>query len=296
MKKLLIVALVAGAFISNGCKKASTDPTAPAPNPYASITVPTVQEAFVGDITAQWCEWCGLWGIPTFENAVSADSTRISAISIHASSSSDLFYNQTAQQFYNYWTASCPSAQIFNGWPNLQSNWFNYQTNVSGFQNAVQSTTASSATPACGIGISQSISGTTMTIMTRTKFFTAQNAGQYNLAIYITEDKIPGSQNIENAAHTGMAYFNIIYNHILRMSVAGTDYTGIQLNTGGGAINANQEFDKTFTATLGYNFAFGGVNYSWTPVNANLNVVAVVYQVSNGMPVAVLNSHTLYHN
>ena len=128
-----------------------------------------------------------------------------------------------------------------------------------------------------------------MTIMTRTKFFTAQNAGQYNLAIYITEDKIPGSQNEWNTAMTATYFRNVIYDHILRMSVAGTDYTGAQLING--AVSANQEFDNTFTATLGYSVA----GYTWTPVNANLNVVAVVYQVSNGLPVAVLNSHTLYH-
>ena len=108
-----------------------------------------------------------------------------------------------------------------------------------------------------------------MTVKTKTVFF-SEGSGEYNVAVYLTEDGIVAKQNMNTEDH---------HNHVLRAAGDGKTW-GKQVATG--TVVKGSKFDGTYTINL---------ESSWK--QANLHVVGVIYKMQNGKPVTFVNTNSL---
>ena len=130
--------------------------------------------------------------------------------------------------------------------------------------------------PICGVGVKQSISGTTMTIKTKAVFYADAPADNYNMAVYIVENGIVHPQ----ADATGEPA-DFVHNHVLRGAGNDKIYGELISST---AIRKGQKFENTFSLSLKPQIATN------VPLNAaNLHVIAVVYKMGKDKPVDALN-------
>ncbi len=263
MKKLLsILALISIVFWS--CDKGTDDDPQP-DDPFAKITVPTKQEAYVLLTTATWCGYCGDWGIPTFDGAFaganSIDSTRINGMALHYSSTDPMYLEMSK---------TMKDAFGIGGPPNLWIEFNNaYNLQPSGWENAIK-TRQLQPNPSCGIGLDVKKEGSTFTIYAKVKFFSALS-GTYNIAVYVAENDIVSNQAGSSAGA------NHHHKMVLRGEATANTPWGTQMFNGA----SPGEYTKKFT-------------YSPMPgINAgNLKFVAVVYEMNQGIPVSSPNSNT----
>lgn len=263
MKKELLLLLLLPLVIFS-CKK---DEEEIVPNPYDNITVSQTQEAFVLLTTATWCGYCGEWGIPTFEDAFAGtdgiDATRVNGFALHFSTSDVMFedMSQTIKTQYG-----------IGGPPNLWIEFNNaYNLMPSSWKNAIK-TRQSQTAVSCGVGMYVETSGTTFTVYVKSKFFSTLS-GTYNLAVYAIENGIvsPQSHNIDGTIN------DYVHQRVLRTEITAGSPWGTQLFNGSSAPEYTQQF--TYTAPSGVNAA-------------NVHFVAVIYQMSGGVPISSPNSNT----
>lgn len=255
MKKLFIALVALATFGFHACKK-DVDPEI--------ITVSTEHKSFQLDFTANWCGPCGSYK-EIFEDVAHHYPYKLVVMEIHASN--DSFY---VPAMYNYW------ANVYNvtGIPtivgdNRRISWGwvapTFELDTSDFYHLIDST--NSAPTPCGIGLSKSISGSTMTIKTKTVFFDAYE-GEFTLAVYIVEDDLYFEQNGSS---------NWYHDNVFRACV--NDPQGVGTTLVNGPVTKGTTFDNEFTYTIPSNF-----------VPANLHVIAVVYKMgTNPKPLAVMN-------
>lgn len=263
MKKSLIL-LLAISFVMFSCKKDEEEET---PNPYDNITVSQTQEAFVLLTTATWCGYCGEWGIPTFEEAFAGDggidASRVNGLALHYSSSDPMYLAMSATLKTEY---------AIGGPPNLWIDFSNaYNLYPSGWKNAVVSRQAETSVT-CGVGLYSELSGATFTIYIKAKFFSALS-GTYNIAVYAIENNITASQS----HNTQGTISNYSHQRVLRAEVTANSAYGTQMFSG----SSPAEYTETFTYTPAT-----GVTA------ANVHFVAVIYEMSSGVPVSTPNSNT----
>lgn len=200
---------------------------------------PNKNTALVNKNTATWCGPCGAWGWDLYKEILTDNKANAICISTYASSSSDM-YNTTSADFSN---SFAPSA----GYPNFCAIGLNRtaysstggifptttRTNVKA---TVDSFVASQVV--ASTGYTYSISGNSITVNTKTKFWQAAS-GEYYVNAYVAEDSVMNTQ----ASQTGQ----VPHPFVLRAPAA-TGTWGDQIANG--SITANATYDKTFTKTL----------------------------------------------
>ena len=261
MKKLLVL-LCAGTLVLGSCKKET------ATNPDAINSVSTDYKAFIVEFTATWCPYCGTNGYPNWDPTFTNHQYKVTGISCHpADGLVNTSYPEQAdfEAFYN-----C------GGYPTT-----GYNSTGGGYPSAtyfdapINAAIAANAQAKAGIGIKKSISGNTMTVNTKTVFF-SDLTGKYNLAVYVTEDNLIYTQTT-----TTTPIPNAVHNHLFRAAADHKAFGNTIIST---AATKGMQIDGSYSITLPSDV--GNQN--------NLHVVVVLFQVdASGNPTAVINSNTL---
>jgi hypothetical protein len=258
MKKLLaILPIAALAFTYASCNKedvASKD----------VISVSSVYKCTVWEYSATWCEPCGSSAYePVHELMADFDLTRHKAVGIFMHPSDDIVNSIPAGQsdivaFFDWQSTPSGGANLEEGYPAYLESSVNTAINTH-------------PTAKAGVGMSYTLVGNAMTINTKTVFFDALE-GSYNLAVYVTEDKIMNAQ-------LGQTPAQVEHNNILRAIADGKAWgTTIASNPSKGA-----KVDGTYSITLP----------NETRSTANCHVVCVIYKIdpATGKPTDVINAN-----
>lgn len=262
MKKILaLIPAAAIAFTFAACKKET-----PAEGEVTSVS--SLYRTVMFEYTATWCGPCGQYGYPEMHDLIAdfvVASPKSSVVIMRPSD--DIVDNVPAGQedlvdFFGF--SGTPDGAVgINGGMYPDYNAFKAKITAAHTANPVAK---------AGIGISHTLSGSTMTINTKTVFF-EEVAGTYNLALYVVEDKVMNSQNGQTPA-------TVEHINTLRV-IADAKAFGSTV-----AVNPEKgdKVDGTYTVTLP----------AETRVKENCKVVAVLWKIdpATGEPTDVLNSNT----
>jgi len=232
MKKLAFV-FMALLIVASSCKKKDDDTVDPnALNPTAS------QKGFCIEYTSTTCSICGSKGGPLIHK-YAKDAPNSVVVALHVNGNHDPMANNSL----SYGFSDRPSGG------GIPSFWVGDTKTSTSDDNAMLDLVATGDAVA-GVDVKYSIDGTTMTVETLTKFFSAA-AGNYYLSVYVLEDGIDGS----STAPTGYvqpgasySYPNDDYKHdfVMRAATLGNVY--------GELIYTNPakdtEVSKSYTITL----------------------------------------------
>lgn len=190
--------------------------------------VPIQQQwGFALNYTATWCGPCGDWGAPLIHDF--ADAGNVVAITAH--SSQDPMHNST---LYSAFSSDRP---VGGGIPSF-------------YIGDIKSTSMSdmdallNQTPKAAIAFKYSVEGTTMTIDTRTTFYSTQT-GIFNLEVLLLESGIDGSATAGDYEQNGVANpESYTHDFVLRASSSGNSVYGEKISTDP---TKNDVVDKQFT-------------------------------------------------
>ena len=227
MKKLSLI-LLAFILVFAACKKEEEE------DEEAKLVPSAAQRGFAVNYTATWCGPCGDWGAPLIHTY--ADGAPNGAI-ITSHASGDPMTNNLMASFSADRTTDGGVPSFWVGNTKTQSD-------------GEMTTLMASGDAAAGVDYSFTISGNTMTIITKTKFF-GSFVGDAYLSVLVLEDGIDGSSSAGNYKQNGTtnSYPNDDYHHdyVLReSSVSGNAY-GEMISA---APASGSEVDKTYTITL----------------------------------------------
>ena len=116
-----------------------------------------------------------------------------------------------------------------------------------------ESDKTTSLTPVVNCYVGKTISGSTVTLDVKAKFFTAAT-GDYFIAAYVLEDGIVASQSMVSAP----ANATQVHNHVLRGAFSATFGDAFA----NGSIESGKVFGKTFTTTLNSSWKVNNLSYS----------------------------------
>lgn len=260
MKKLslLSLALMGVMFLSN-CKKETKDGGGNA----ATAKQRVVAIYFGGT----WCGPCGFYGKPTKENLVNSlnDDVILISCQVNGTSSTDPMNCADANSLAaGFQVSSVPI--LYTGGANGLIKGVGGGATMSSSVLANADTVLKSEAFA-DISGTASISGNTITVNTTTKFMKDQ-AEEYLVAAYVTEDGITATQTSDNSTKKN------IHDHILRTKLSTTvfgDAIGSNFKTG-------DSKDKSFTGTI---------DPSWKA--ANLHVAVVLWRKNSTGAVTICN-------
>ena len=264
MKKLLIIAC-AFTLMFGACKKNDSSDTGSGGS--TTLTVQKVNKAMLFDFSETWCPPCGAYGGPSFDSClVGMEISKISLMKVYGSSTPSTFNAAISNAMGNSFNVSGVPTFFVNE-QELASGGGVYSNIGANYNWVKQKAEAFAAgTVNAGVALSKSISGTTMTVKTKVKFYVAQPATKnLKLAVYVVEDHLIASQSVSGSG----TVTNYEHRNLLRDCNA-ADYTGVDLNAGV-AVTVDQEFSKDFTFTL---------NSTWK--TANLKVIAVIWDATSG--------------
>jgi thiol-disulfide isomerase/thioredoxin len=200
-----------------------------------SLAPTSTQNGFAVEFTATWCGPCGDWGAPLIHK-FGEEAPKGAVISCHASG--DPMYDAA---LYGSFTADRTTGG------GIPSFWVANEktTNSSAMTNLIATGTAKA-----GVDYSYEVSGTSMTVKTRTKFF-SPDAGEYYISVLVLEDGINGNSTAGEYKQNGTtnSYPNDDFHHsyVLRASsVVGNAYGSLLVSNPA----SSAEIDKDFTITL----------------------------------------------
>lgn len=226
-----------------------------------SQTVEQKQTALFVKKTATWCNPCGTWGWTLFEDVWNVKKDDAVIIEMHNSSSSLLYSATAASIINNFDDVSTTPVFFVNGHNKTQysqSGGIYTSLTKDAVIAAIDST--SNAIPVVNSGFTTSITGSTLQVDTKVKFF-SDAVGEYYLGVYIAEENVVKYQSgIGNSA---------IHKMPLRGSVLTNDMGNLIVN---GSVTANTEYTNTFSYTL---------NSSWNA--SNINVFTVIWKKVGGI-------------
>lgn len=279
MKKL-VLALACVSILFNACKK---DDTAPASSGSTTLTVEKKNRAAVIYFGEDWCPPCGSNGGPTLDSCLKQEGTLLTGLKINTSSNNSSLNWATGQGFYNVYNTGVftpANPQLNNAIPVMAVNTTNQNisSNVSSnYSSAVsKATTFANGTVIAGIALSKRISGDSISVDTKVKFFSDIIAGSdYRLAIYVVEDKIITSQSTSSGTNANYEYRNLV------RTCNASAYYGLEINNGGDAVALDQEFSNTYKMYL---------KPAWN--KNNLKVIGILWKMG-GSPAQVVNSNVV---
>jgi hypothetical protein len=240
MKKITILmsAVMIAAILFTGCKKKTDDE--PKGNGTVVAEGPAqVQNAVVIYFGGTWCPPCGSNGKPAKEAVKEALGDRVTLISCQvAAGGTEPMDNSSSNQLSNnvFGVRSFPSLyvgganEIISSIPSTSA----MSTNAVAAANTAKDKTAIAAVDA-----TTSISGNTLTINTRTKFY-ADQTEEYYLAAHVLESGLNHAQSSDNSKNKN------IHDNVLRVT-ATTSGTGDLLS---GNNKKDEVKTKTFTVTI----------------------------------------------
>jgi len=274
MKKL-VLALACVSILFNACKK---DDTAPSSSGSTTLSVEKKNRAAVIYFGEDWCPPCGTYGGPTLDSCLKQEGTLLTGMKINTSSNNSSLNWSTGQGMWNVFNTGVFASA--NAIPSMavnttkQSVTTSVSSNYSGAVN--KATTFANGTVIAGIALRKSISGDSIAVDTKVKFFSDIAAGSdYRLAVYVVEDKLFTSQSTSSGTNSNYEYRNLV-----RTSNA-TVYYGTEINNGGDAIALDQEFSNTYKMYL---------KPAWN--KNNLKVIGILWKMG-GSPAQIVNSNVV---
>lgn len=265
MKKSLLLLPLACTLVLVSCKKEDTSGDA------SSLAVSTDQKALVMKFSATWCGPCGSNAVPVSNQLHDNYPYTVNAVHFQCGSSGtpdQTMPSNVKAPGHN----AAQSAYGVTGIPQFIAGVKEVSTSYSTVSAEVN-TMIAPATVA-GIGVTKSISGTTMTINWKAKFFADYPDGA-KLALYVIENNVPitsqaGSPNTKSLSN------------VFRGVPNSWTWTGQTISAG--AVAAGTPFEGTATYTL--------ISDVKTP--DNLEVVAVLYsnKMNGNIPSAYINSNS----
>jgi hypothetical protein len=230
MKKILLLCAFAG-FVKS-----------------ANAQVPKkVSTSLVHKITATWCGPCGSWGWTLSNDLIAATSSKALYMNLYASSGTT--WNNS--KFYTLTSYDLAQAFTLIGYPDFGNNGISHTApNYDG--SSINTTKVKSdiiaavdafalTTPVASSANSIKITGSSLTVDARVKFWSAAS-GDYYLAAYLIEDGAMNSQNGQTTT-TG----STSHHDVMRGSLS-TSAWGELVATG--SIAANATFTKPFSFTI----------------------------------------------
>ena len=274
MKKL-ILALACVSILFNACKK---DDTAPASGGSTSLTVEKKNRAAVIYFGEDWCPPCGSYGGPTLDSCLKQEGTLLTGMKINTSSNNSSLNWSTGQGMWNVFNSGVFASA--NAIPSMAVNTTKQSVTTSvssNYSGAVsKATTFANGTVIAGIALRKSISGDSIAVDTKVKFFSDIAAGSdYRLAVYVVEDKIITSQSTSSGTNANYEYRNLV------RTCNASAYYGLEVNNGGDAIALDQEFSNTYKMYL---------KPAWN--KNNLKVIGILWKMG-GSPAQVVNSNVV---
>ena len=246
MKKLLFPTLLASLAITANAQNA-----------------PQRNEGIIQKSTATWCGPCGQWGWDLQEEIITSMTPAAQAppqafvLSEYGAESGVM---------------NCAAADSLTIWGQSYPNWAFNNVNRTAFSSSggiYTSTTKntlinaadsfSTAAVFASTGFTSSITGSTLTVQTNTKFWLG-SSGNYSTAVYVVEDGVMSTQNGQTGT---VAHHNVLRSHL------GSNVFGQPAGTATNA--AGSEFAQTFTMTIpsGWN-------------KNNLKILTVIWKQENG--------------
>ena len=191
MKKLLIAACAVALLFSSCKKNDSSSDSSSSGSGSGSLTVQKVNKAMLFDFSETWCPPCGAYGGPSFDSCLTMEVTKISAMKVYASSSPSTMNASISNAMDNSFNVTGVPTFFVNE-QELNSGGGVYSAIGSNFNWVKGKADAFAAgTVNAGVALTKSISGTTMTVKTKTHFYTAQAASKtLKIAVYVVEDQI----------------------------------------------------------------------------------------------------------
>jgi hypothetical protein len=202
-----------------------------------TATVPTTHKNLIMKFTADWCGPCGSWGWTEMETLVTDSKTgSLNALVMAVHNSSSNLGSLNIGSAYNGLETNLDSNIL--GIPTFTVGKLNMaQDDAPTVESRVASTTSAAAEANVGFIPSYSTDGSTLTINTTTKFFSAAS-GTYSVAVYLVEDKVMAVQNGQGAS--AVAHHSILRTPATGMTAFGTQLTGTSFTNG-------QTLSNTFT-------------------------------------------------
>lgn len=190
------------------------------------------QKSAVINLTSLTCSSCGSYGIPALVSAYTTYPNDVVPLKVNLDDELQSTISYTIAGNYVSGTFGIPYFIVGN------------QNNVS--SSSINSTVASqiTATPVAAAAGIMSISGSTISVKTKVKFYSAVS-GDYYLAVYIMENGLSANQS-------GASTNPWIHNHVMRANIAGSGAFGESIATG--SIASGKVVDKTYTYNLPTNW------------------------------------------
>lgn len=221
-------------------------------------------------VSAVWSEYAGESGIPFFHQVVQ-DSFDFEVVPIvaHPSTVGDPFYSLAASQFYSLYEVE--------GFPELGLDVTGFGYRTGDWLPAVRATQFDTTggiprpvQPQAVMSIIKRVEGRDLKIKVRVRIERALTNKQLNLGVYVTENEVKAYQE----------GISLSFNHLYVLRGAATPGAwGTNLGTGSFAAKQLLDYEGSFPIN---NF-----------MNANNLVVnAVLFEMQNNQPVAVLNAHS----
>lgn len=248
MTKKLVFAL-STLLVINACKKSSDETPAPTNNNSTGIsTVPSsfTQKALLEEFTGAWCTTCPDAHLKR-DQVVAAHAGKAIAVSVHETDAMEIPLIWTLDATFS---TNIPSGMI-NRTPSSGNVILNQTQWLS------NATLALGKTAKCGLAINSSVSGTTASIEVHAGF-NQTITGNYNLTVYLVENKVTGSGSEYNQANAynnssgspfynkGNPIINYEHNYVVRKVLTanmGDAIDGAKMVSGG-------DYKKTFSASV----------------------------------------------
>lgn len=265
-KSLLFLSLALATTIAIvSCKKTEETPKVEEP----PIQVEKKNMSLINKFTGTNCYYCGDWGWPLFEEFI-ADHHGKDAVCIGTYSQNtfaDLFVTSAS-------TAMDRRLPVTAGYPTFSANFFDAWTNAKTDQDMKDNinyaiNAHNNAAVKANSGLRYAINGDSIYFNTRTKFFET-DSGEFNLALYVLEDKVIGNQSGPNGGP------NTSHHKVLR--TANSDW-GINIVKGKAV--ADTLLDKKITIAKSSSWNMDNVEFvtiiwkknkdKWDFVNAHLH-------------------------
>ncbi len=302
MKKLNLffaILVVTTAFFA-GCKKDETstgDDNNNTGGGSSSLVVENKQRSLLAYVTATWCGPCGQYGGPNFKAAVTEKGTNeIIALNIQTGNSRLTPYFKRLSSLNN--ADSVYISPIFSsifGSLNIPTNAqggysipaFSMNNAYLGTSNVTSTTMANNATsynsnaPVVGVVAKKSISGNTITVDVKSKFF-KEGSGEYFWSALVVEKSVTGYQLVGGTANESYEHkYNV------RASMQGGEMYNQSVfgssSFASGTVAVGSEFTKTFKLNYvnysAINPGFGLIQWNLNPATTN---VAVIVWKKNG--------------
>ncbi len=173
MKKLLfglIILLISSLVVVSCVDPVDPDPE-PEPTPWDDLTPGTTQWGLVINYTADWCVYCGQWGVELLDNCVALNHV----VGIVVKADGDPNYNATIYNgFYNDRTTG----------GGIPAFWMGDTKST----NQGTLSTLMTRIPKAGVAMKHQIVGDSMIVYTSINTLTGYTPGEYYLAVVVQED------------------------------------------------------------------------------------------------------------